>query len=157
MSIKLTKRTASLIMHRGMSSVRIKPTAIEDATKAITREDVRALIKNGSIYAIKEKHNASRYGKELRIKRNAGRKRGKGKRKGTTKARTATGYVKKVRAQRRILEKLKSEKSITNEMYKELYALVKGGTFQTKASLLNHIRSKGLSIDDTTYNKLKHS
>ena len=81
MSIKLTKRIAAIVMDRGESSIRINPTALAEAKKAITREDVRVLIKNGSVYAIKEKKNLSLHGKELKKKRIAGRKRGYDKEK----------------------------------------------------------------------------
>ena len=156
MSVKLTKRTAADILKRGVSSVRIKPDAIEDAKKAITREDVRALIKNGRVYALKEKSNLSIYSKILKEKRAKGRRRGKGRKKGTRKARGTMTYQKKVRAQRRILAELKEEKVINNEMFKKFYALVKGGSFQTKMTLINHIKSKGVGITDEQMDKLKH-
>ena len=60
MSIKLTRRIGALILKRGKNSVRIKPDSIEDAKKAITREDIRSLISKGGVYALKEKHNESR-------------------------------------------------------------------------------------------------
>jgi large subunit ribosomal protein L19e len=157
MSIKLTKRIAASILGRGESAVRISAPSIADAKKAITRDDVRELIKRGAIYSVKEKHNISAYGKELSKKRLSGRKRGPGRRHGTYKARTGITYMKKVRAQRRVLLQLKSAGTINNEMFKGFYALVKGGTFTSKATLLNHIRSKGVAIDDESFNKLKHS
>ncbi len=58
-------------------------------------------------------------------------------------------YKKKVRAQRRILSALKTEKTIDNENYKKFYRLVKGGTFQTKISLINHIKSQGVPAKPT--------
>ena len=156
MSIKLTKRTAASTLKRGKSSIRIKHDALEDAGKAITREDVRALIKNGRVYALKEKENISVYSKILKDKRAKGRRRGKGRKKGTRKARGTMTYQKKVRAQRRILAELKKEKAINNEMFKKFYALVKGGTFQTKMILINHIKSRGVNLTDEQMNKLKH-
>jgi large subunit ribosomal protein L19e len=156
MSVKLTKRVASDIMKRGERSIRIKPNAIDDAKKAITRDDVKDLIKKGSIYAIVEKHNISKYGKSLKKKRAEGRKRGPGKKKGTRKTRSTANHMKRMRSQRRILAALKTDKTINNDQYKEFYALVKGGTFQTKATLLNHIKSKGVELSPERLEKLKH-
>lgn len=157
MSINLTRRIAAELLNRGESAIRIKPTAVADAKKAITREDVRELIKTGNVYALKEKSNLSLYSKILREKRNKGRKRGRGRRKGTSKARGATiAYEKKVRGQRRVLAALKKDNTITNVQYKRFYALVKGGNFMTKASLLGHIRAHGVSITDERHNQLKH-
>lgn len=156
MSVKLTRRIASEMMKRGVSSVRIKPSAFEDAQKAITRDDVRGLIKNGSIYAIAEKHNMSLYSKALGKKRSKGRSRGSGRRKGTRRAREGIQYKKKIRAQRRVLASLKSEKRIDNAMYKKLYLLVKGGNFVSKVTLLNRVRSEGIELDDAQFEKLRH-
>ncbi|MDE1865648.1 MAG: 50S ribosomal protein L19e [Candidatus Micrarchaeota archaeon] len=156
MSIKLTRRIAAELMKRGESKVRIKPDKADDAKKAITREDVRALIANGSVYAIKEKHNLSLYSKELRVKRNKGRRRGPGRRKGSAKARQSIDYVKKIRGQRRVLAALKQEKSIDNEAFKRYYRLVKGGNFQTKGQLLSHLTTEGVKIDQQRLEKLRH-
>ncbi|MDE1833512.1 MAG: 50S ribosomal protein L19e [Candidatus Micrarchaeota archaeon] len=156
MSIKLTRRIAAELLKRGESSVRIKDNAIQDAKKAITREDVRVLVKSGAVYATEAKHNLSLYSKELNDKRSQGRKRGPGRRKGSRKARGGVDYKKKIRAQRRLLAALKTEKAIDNETFKSLYRLVKGGNFQSKISLLGHIRSRGVSITDEQLNKLRH-
>jgi large subunit ribosomal protein L19e len=156
MSIKLTKRIAGELLERGVSKVRVKSSGIEEAKKAITREDVRALIKNGHIYAIKEKHNISAYSKVLREKRNKGRRRGHGRRKGTQAARGILEYKKKIRGQRRVLKALKDEKIIDNVKFKKYYALVKGGNFTTKASLISHIKNDGVGMNDEKINQLRH-
>ncbi|MCL4375807.1 hypothetical protein M1394_03340 [Candidatus Marsarchaeota archaeon] len=87
MSIKFAKRAAGQILNRGESSIRINQNSLQDAAKAITKEDVRALISNGGIYAIPAKHNVSMNSKTLRKKRSEGRRRGKGRRRGTSNAR----------------------------------------------------------------------
>ncbi|MEM3476772.1 MAG: 50S ribosomal protein L19e [Candidatus Micrarchaeaceae archaeon] len=156
MSIKLTKRIASSIMHRGVSAIKIAAGSEKNASEAITRSDVKELIKSNKIYAVKAKKNISRYGKELNKKREQGRRRGKGSKKGTKKTRLGFKYIKEIRAQRRILSSLKAEKIIDNEAYKRFYALSKGGSFPTKLSLINHIRSKGFKISDEQAEALRH-
>ncbi len=156
MSVKLTKRVASSLLKRGRNSIRIKEDAIETATKAITREDVRDMIKKGEVYAKPKKKVQSLYGKLLSKKRKKGRARGPGRKRGTLKARTGDLYIKKIRAQRRIIKKMKEDKIIDNQVFKKFYALAKGGSFNSKASLLNHMRGDGVKIDDEMYNKLKH-
>ncbi|MGC8669797.1 MAG: 50S ribosomal protein L19e [Candidatus Micrarchaeia archaeon] len=156
MGLKTTKRIASEYFKRGISSVRIKPAAVEDAKKALTREDVHSLIKKGDIYVIKEKHNLSIYSKILNTKRSKGRKRGRGRRKGTLKARTGALYAKKIRGQRRVLDALKKDKIIDNNTFKTLYRLAKGGNFSSKLTLLNHIRSMGIDIKEDRFEKLRH-
>jgi large subunit ribosomal protein L19e len=157
MSIKLTKRVAAALLKRGVSSVRITPTAVEEARKALTREDVRAMIKSGGVYAIKEKHNLSLYSIALNKKRSQGRKRGQGKRRGSIKARGGVDYKKSIRAQRRVLRSLKDDRTMDNVMFKKLYLLVKGGSFPNKVTLLNRIRSEGIALDDQKFEKLRHA
>lgn len=156
MSIKLTRRIAARVMKRGESKIRIKKDALEDANKAITADDVRAMIKSGKIYAIKEKHNVSLRSKVVRLKKFKGRRRGQGSRKGTHKARMSVDYKKRIRGQRRVLKKLKSENVIDNQTFKRFYALVKGGTFANKASLISHIRGTGISMTDEKAKELRH-
>jgi large subunit ribosomal protein L19e len=157
MSIKLSRRIAAELMKRGESKVRIKPDRVEDAKKAITREDVRNLISSGAVYAIKPKHNLSLYSKDLREKRNKGRARGPGRRKGSAKARQSVGYEKKIRGQRRVLAALKKEKVIDNIAFKSYYKLVKGGNFPSKISLLNHLTSVGgVKIEPQKLEQLRH-
>jgi large subunit ribosomal protein L19e len=157
MSIKLTKRVAAALLKRGVSSVRITPTAVDEAKKALTRDDVRAMIKSGGVYAIKEKKNLSLYSIALNKKRSQGRKRGQGKRRGSDKARGGVDYKKSIRAQRRVLKSLKEDRSMDNVMFKKLYLLVKGGSFPNKVTLLNRIRSEGIAIDDQKFEKLRHA
>jgi Ribosomal protein L19E len=156
MSIELTKRIAARSLKRGVNAIRIKDTARADASKAITTDDVRVLLKNGNVYAIPKKKNLSKRGKERNVKKAKGRGRGPGRKRGTYKARTGRRYPKKVRAQRRVLKELKSSKSITNEQFKRFYSLVKGGTFGSKAQLLNNIMGTGVQIDGERFEKLKH-
>jgi large subunit ribosomal protein L19e len=156
MSVKLTRRIAAELMERGESAVKIKPSAINDAKKAITREDVRGLIKNGSIYPVKLKHNISAHSKVLKEKRKKGRRRGMGRRKGTLKARGTVEYKKRIRGQRRVLRMLKDESVIDNGRFKKYYALVKGGNFASKATLINHIKNDGVNMNDDKIKQLRH-
>ncbi len=156
MSIKFTKRAGGAILKRGTTSVRISPTALAGAQKALTKDDVRELVRSGGVYALKEKKNLSLHGKLLGKKRAKGRRRGRGRRKGTIKARGSVDYKQKIRGQRRVIKQLKGDGTIDNVYFKHIYALVKGGTFSSKVTLLNHIRSEGIQIPDERFEKLRH-
>ena len=156
MSIKFTKRAAASILGRGINSIRIKDSDKEAIGKAITRDDVRDLIKKGSVYAIVAKKNLSLHGKEHDLKKRKGRRIGRGRRKGTFKARQGIPYKQKIRAQRRLISKLKEEGALNNEQFNMLYALVKGGTFTSKITLLNRIKSEGITLSDENIEKLRH-
>ncbi len=156
MSIELTRRIAARVLDRGESKVRIKKDALEDAKKAITADDVRILVKEGKVYAIPEKHNVSLRSKIVRLKKIQGRKRGPGSRRGTAKARMSVDYKKRIRGQRRVLKALKEGKTIDNETFKRFYLLVKGGTFASKGSLISHIKSTGIKLDENAEKELRH-
>lgn len=157
MSIKFTKRAAAGLLGRGESSIRIDHSSLQEAEKAITREDVRDLISKGKVYALPAKHNISVYSKVLQKKRLQGRRRGVGRKRGGRNARASLEYKEKVRAQRRVLHILKEEKLIDNTMFKGFYRLVRGGTFQSKASLLSHITSTGIKVSEEKLKQLKHA
>ncbi len=148
MSIKFVKRAAAEILGRGESAIRFKPNSEAEISKAITRDDVRKLIADGSVFAIKAKKNMSRYGKELKEARTEGRRRGRGRRKGTEKARAGLGWEKKIRSQRKLLSVLKEMGKIDTKTFKRFYALAKGNAFADKSSLLLHLSDVGIKITE---------
>ncbi|MGC8676253.1 MAG: 50S ribosomal protein L19e [Candidatus Micrarchaeia archaeon] len=148
MTIKFAKRVASEMLERGESSIRIKQSSLDDANKALTRDDIRKLIEQGSIYALPAKHNLSRHGKLLKLKRAKGRKRGYGKRRGTYKARAGITWERKVRSQRLLLKRLKELGKLDNKTFRRFYGLVKGASFPDKRSLLLHLADEGVRVSD---------
>ena len=156
MGMIFAKRAAAGILGRGESSIRIKPDAVEDASKALTKDDIRRLIEKGGIYAIKEKHNKSRKRAMLRQARKEGRRRGIGRRRGTDKARTGRQvWEKKVRSQRRLLKELKLMKKIDTKTFNAFYARVKGNEYANKATMLLHLREQGVSITEAESKAIK--
>lgn len=153
---KLVKNIAVKITHKGINKIKFKPDALEEINKALTREDVKKLIKDGNIIIQEDKHNISFHSKVLKHKRKQGRSRGPGKKKGTKKARGVISYKKKIRAQRRILRSLKQEKIIDNDLFKSFNRLVRGNIFTTKISLLNHIKNKGVDLSNEKIQILRH-
>jgi large subunit ribosomal protein L19e len=142
MSIKFTKKVAGELLGRGENALTFKPTSMEEIKKAITRDDVRKLVKDGAIFAQKPRS-------ELHKKRvKEGRKRGAGKRKGSAKARQGRKWEKKVRSQRILLKRLKLMGKVDNTTFKRYYLLVKGNAFPDKRSLLLHLSDDGIKVSD---------
>ncbi len=157
MTIKFTKRVASQLLSRGVHAIRVNPSAFEEASKAITREDVRRLISAGSIFALKEKHNVSARSKLLKQKREEGRSRGTGSRRGTRKARAGTGWEKKVRSQRFLLKRLKEMGKLDTVMFNKMYGLVKGNTYSSKAAMLLHLKEEGVTLSEQEMSKINEA
>ncbi len=148
MTIKFVRRVAAKLANRGENAMRINPSSMEEVKKAMTREDVRKLLKDGAVFALKEKHNLSLSSKELKERRAKGRSRGPGRRKGTRKARRGSPWIKKVRAQRLLLKKLRSMGKIDKQKFNTYYMLVKGGTYSDKGQLLLHLNEDGVTLND---------
>ena len=146
MSLKAQRRMAPEILKCGENRVYFDPYLIEEIKMAITRDAIRSLIKDGIIRK-NYKKGISNYRKNLLHQRKKrGLARGLGKRKGKKTARTPKkeAWMKRVRAQRRELKKLRDRKLITVANYRKLYKNVKGGMFNNVAQLNRHIKEKGL-------------
>ncbi len=108
---------------------------------AITREDVRNLIKN-KVIVKRYKVGVSRVrANEQRKKKQKGRARGYGSRKGLKSARSPTkrNWINRIRPLRRELRKLRDTKKIEVSVFRELYLKAKGGAFNSVATMHRYI------------------
>jgi large subunit ribosomal protein L19e len=137
------KQIASQILNSGVSRIKILPNAIEDVKKALTRNDIRKLIEDKKIIAIAKKQKMKKERKKKSV------------RKGTAKARRSVKWEDKVRAQRRLLKKLKEEKKISNQNFKKVYKLIKSGNFASKSSLLTFLKDQKLIEEVTKSEEIK--
>lgn len=144
MSLKAQKRMAAEILKCGENRVYFDPYLIDEIKMAITREDIRNLVKEGIILK-KYKQGNSKYRKNLRHERKKkGRARGLGKRKGRKTARQPKkkAWMNRIRPQRRELKKLRDRKLITTATYRKLYKNAKGGMFNSVAQMNRYIKEK---------------
>ena len=142
MDLSLQKRLAAEILGVGESRIWIDPEAYDRVEAAITREDVRKLIKDG-IIRVKPEHSNSRARWRIRHeKRKKGQRRGHGHRKGGKYAKVSRKeqWMMRVRALRKLLKQYRERNVITPKEYRRLYRLIKGGVFKSKAQLKNYIK-----------------
>lgn len=146
MSLKAQRRMAAEILKCGENRVYFDPYLIEEIKMAITRDDIRSLIKDGIIKKHYKKGISNYRKKLLHQRKKKGLARGLGKRKGKKTARTPKKetWMKRVRAQRRELKKLRDRKQITIANYRKLYKNVKGGMFTSVTQMNRYIKEKGL-------------
>lgn len=139
-NLKTKKKLVSRILGVGVNRVRFDVDHLDDATDAITRDNIRSLITANMIY-IKRKGGTSRG--RTRFKKLQKRKRGtkQGSKKGKMGARVGKKevYVKKIRALRWQLKVSKDRKEITNADYWSLYKKVGGNQVRNLAHLRNLI------------------
>jgi large subunit ribosomal protein L19e len=134
----LQKRLAAKILKVGESRVWLDPTKAKDIEGAITKIDIRKLIKKGYIKTLPEKLHKPR---ERRKKRQKA-----GSRKGAKGAIVAgkRRWVSVVRPLREMLKELRDSGQIDRPTYRKLYSLVKGGMFRSRSHLKIYLEQHDL-------------
>jgi len=129
----LQKRLASGILKCSPKRISMDPARLAEIKEAITKADMRNLIKTGAITAA-PKRGVSRSRARKTKQKLRKRHRGPGSKKGTKNARLPkkTAWINRIRIQRRFLKELKGQNVIDNKKYRELYMKCKGGFFRSK-------------------------
>jgi large subunit ribosomal protein L19e len=142
LELSVQRKLAAEILGVGVHRIWIDPTRATDVSAAISREDIRRLIKRGIIKAKPEKA-ISRGRFRERVSRR-GKRRGMGSRKGTKKARQPkkAAWIRIVRPLRSRLRELKQEGLVDKREYRKLYRMIKGGAFESKAHLEMFLRER---------------
>jgi large subunit ribosomal protein L19e len=143
MSLTSQKRLAAEILKVGLTRVWVDPDDTDRVSSAITREEVRKLIHEGSITKL-PKTGISRGRKRSRGQELlAGRHKGQGRRKGKIKA-GKQAWVIRIRSIRRRLRALRDKRFITTDAYRKLSLMSKGGSFRSAAHLDEYIEAHNL-------------
>lgn len=144
MNLKSQKQMAAKILKCGMTRVRTKTD--KEVEEAITREDIRGLIKKGLIWKVQKKGQNKSYSRKRLTQKKRGRGRGFGSRKGKSGARTSrkTLWIKTIRAVRDQLKKLKMSGQIDAKLYRRLYRMAKGGTFKSRKHIMFYLKDHEL-------------
>ena len=140
MSVRTVRRLAADILKCGESKVWMDPERREDIASALTRDDVKALIMQGAVKAVKKRGVSRWRGRKNDERRRKGR-RGPGSRKGSS-VDEKERWMAQVRAQRKYLKQIKS--ALKESAYRKLYLKVKGGEFKSRAQLMYYIKDNNL-------------
>ena len=135
MSLRMQRRLAADLLKCGENRVRFDPERIEDVMDAITRADIRRLIKDGVIYAAPKKGQTRHRVKE---KRGPARRKG-GKHSVISRKRR---WVMRVRAQRRVIASLRDSGRLARDAYRKVYLQVKAGRFKSVADLMRFLEDQ---------------
>ncbi len=146
MDLSYQRKIAAKILGVGESRVKFDATQLDRVSSAVTREEVKRLIEDGIIYAVYAKGNSRGRWREFHLARKEGRHRGHGKRKGAKAAREDPEimWVYRVRKLRSYLRWLRDHGTIDRRTYRLLYRKVKGGVFDSLASLKRYMRDHGI-------------
>lgn len=144
------QRMASELLKCGKNRVWMDHDRIDEIAKAVTKEDIRLLIKGKAIKA-KQKKGISSGRKKFSFKqKEKGRRSGHGKRKGAKYARLPKKerWMNTIRAIRRYLKDLRDSKKIDKSTYRKYYMKAKGGEFRSKRHIETHLKSDGVLKED---------
>lgn len=138
------KRLAADELDVGKSRVWFDPEEQAEIAEAITREDIRDLIDEGTIRAEDAQSNSRGRARKRDAKRKYGHRKGAGTRKGKAGARQnkKKAWISRIRAQRKRLKQLRDEEEVlTPTQYRELYNKASGGEFDSVDRLEAYIRN----------------
>jgi large subunit ribosomal protein L19e len=146
MSLKSQRRMAAEVLKVGVNRVWIDPERIDEVELAISREEIRRLIRDRAIQKSQEKGVSRARARVLHEKKKNGKRRGQGSRRGSEGARTPTkeAWMKRIRAQRKKLRELRDTHAITQTVYRQLYIMAKSGSFRSVSDLERHIDARNL-------------
>jgi large subunit ribosomal protein L19e len=144
MSLVSQKRLAAELLKVGRTRVWVDPEDTDRVSSAITREEIRKLIHEGSIKKL-PKIGISRGRKRVRHQELlAGRHKGPGSTKGSASD-SKRRWVVRIRSIRGRLRTLRDKRFITTQVYRKLSLMAKGGTFRSAAHLEEYVDTHKLA------------
>ncbi len=146
LSLKSQRRLAAKILKVGENRVWIDPDRIDYVEAVITREEIKRLIRENVIQAPAKKGVSRARARVLHEKKKKGRRRGAGVKSGTPHAKISKKHqwMKRIRSLRKKLRELKNRRTITQSVYRKLYALASGGVFKSITDMERYIKTNDL-------------
>jgi len=146
LTLKSQRRLAAEILKVGENRVWIDPERIDEVESAITREEIRRLIHEGAIRALKKRGVSRARARIIHQKKKKGLRRGLGSRSGALKARQPRKemWMMRIRALRRRLRILRDSHAITKTTYRRLYVMAKSGTIRSVTELKRYLEAHRL-------------
>lgn len=143
-NIASAKRMAAHLLKCGVNRVRTKPG--KEVEEALTRQDVRNLIRKGMIYKLPIHGSSRAAARKILAQKRKGRRKGYGSRKGKEGALMPSrqAWLSKVRPLRRLIRQYRDEARLERRDYRRLYKMVKGGTFRNVKHMLLYINEHGM-------------
>lgn len=140
------RRMGASILKCGVNRIWMDHDRIDEIAKAVTKDDIRILIRGKAIKSRQEK-GISRGRKKFNTnQKKKGRRRGQGSRKGAKYARfpRKKQWIRTIRPLRTFLRSLREDGKVTKTDYRKYYRKAKGGVFKSKHHLHSHLISDGI-------------
>ena len=146
MNLTSQRKLAASVLECGVYRVWIDPERIDEVSMAITRAEIRSLIKDNAIRVLPENSQSRGRARILAEKKKKGRRVGSGSKKGKKYSVVSrkTRWMNRIRAQRKHLSNLRERRIISVSTYRSLYRKAKGGEFRSVAELERYINDNNL-------------
>ncbi len=146
--MKLHKKTdlAAKILKCSPRRVRFDPARLTEIKEAVTKFDMRNLIKKGAITKKPIQGVAQFRVRKKKVQKSKGRQKGPGSRKGkaTARLKPKRDWMNTIRAQRTVLKRLREGNHIDNQTFTALYRKAKGGFFRSARHIKLYIKEQGM-------------
>ena len=140
------RRVAATLLKCGENRVWIDSKNIEEVSIAVTRDDIRNLIKTGIIRARQKRGSSRGRIRFAQAQRKKGKRKGQGSRKGGKYARypKKLRWIHTIRPIRTQLRELRDQNLIERKIYRKFYLHAKGGMFKSRGHLMAHMNAENL-------------
>ena len=146
MQLDIQKRLAGQVLKTSEKNVWLDPSRLDEIKEAITKADIKSLVKDHAIIA-RKKRGISRFRiRHRQAQKSKGRMAGHGSRKGGKKARLGkkAAWISKMRVQRGFLQNLRDKGLVDKASYRMLYMKSKGGFFRSKRHIQIYMQERGI-------------
>ncbi len=146
MQLTVQKRLAASVLKCSEKKVAFDPSRLEEIKEAITKSDIRNLIKRGAIIRKADNITSRGRARALHEQKVSGKRRGHGSRKGAQKARNPKkeAWMNSVRLQRSFIRLLRDKKVIDQKTYRSFYMMIKSGVFRSKRHIKLYMEEHGI-------------
>jgi large subunit ribosomal protein L19e len=135
-NLKKKRELIARMLGIGANRVKFEPDKLDDIADSITREDLRSLIKRGTIWTTKVKGTSrGRARTKQSIRKKSGLGPGSKKGKKTARMGKKSAYVTKIRLMRHHLKVMKDRNEINRQTFWLVYKKVDGGQVRSVSHL----------------------
>ena len=140
-NLKGKRELVARILDIGANRVRFEPDKLDDIADSITREDLRSLVRRGTIWTTRVKGTSrGRARTKQAIRKKSGLGPGSKKGKKTARMGKKSAYVRKIRSLRRHLKMLKDRNEINGQTYWLIYKKINGSQVRSVSHLREIVR-----------------
>jgi large subunit ribosomal protein L19e len=140
-NLKKKRELIARMLGIGANRVRFEPDKLDDIADSITREDLRSLVKRGTIWTTKIKGTSRGRAKTKQaIRKKSGLGPGSKKGKKTARMGKKSAYVMKIRSLRHHLKVMKDRNEINRQTYWLTYKKVDGGQVRSVSHLRDIVK-----------------